>query len=105
MNVPSHLHRPAINDYFYGFILAIILTVIPFAMVAFGDIDRGPTLVLVTILAAVQMVVHIRFFLHYSTARTPLEARIALAFAVGIGVILIAGCIWVMSDLHYRMMP
>ena len=103
--VPPHLHKPAISDYVYGFVLAIILTVIPFAMVAFGEIDRVPTLVLVTILAVVQMVVHFRFFLHYSTDRTPMEAKIALAFSVGIGVILIAGCIWIMSDLHYRMMP
>ncbi len=105
MNVPPHLTRPHLTDYVYGYIFAIILTAFPFAMVAFGNIARTETIVIVTIFAVIQMGFHIRFFLHYSNERTPLEARIALFFAALMGVVMLAGCIWVMSDLHFRMMP
>jgi len=105
MKIPPHLRKPDLEDYLYGFILAVILTVIAFSLVAFGGISKGQTLVLVTALAIIQIAVHLHFFLHYSKKRTPIEARIALALSIFIGMVLVAGSLWVMADLHHRMMP
>ncbi len=103
--LPPHLNKPHGNDYASGFILALVLTIIPFSLVAFGDIKKAEAMVLIVVLAVIQMGVHLRFFLHYSTKRAPIEATIALAFSLFVCGVMIAGCIWVMSDLHYRMMP
>lgn len=103
--IPFHLRKPHISDYINGFLLAVILTVIPFATIAYSDIERGPALLMVTVFGVLQIGVHLRYFLHYSTKRVPLEVTVALALAVLMGVVLIAGGIWVMTDLHFRMMP
>ena len=50
------------------------------------------------------MAVHLRYFMHYLTKRVPIEATIALAMGIFMGSVIIAGAIWVMYDLNYRMM-
>lgn len=103
--IPPYLVRPKLHEYAYGMILAVLLTAIPFAIVAYGDIGKGPALIVIAALAALQMGVHLRYFLHISTDRTPADARIALALALLMGAVLIGGCLWVMTDLGHRMMP
>lgn len=103
--IPVHLRRPHLGDYANGFLLAVILTIVPFAIVAFTEIERGPALVMIAVLAALQMGVHLRYFLHYSTKRVPFEASVALALSLFMSAVLVAGCIWIMADLHHRMMP
>ncbi len=103
-DVPFYRQVPHLNDYFTGFFLAVVLTAIPFYVVAGGDIGKSAVMVLVSAFAVVQAIIHLRYFLHYSTKRVPLEATIALALAILIGAIIIAGAMWVMYDLNYRMM-
>lgn len=103
-DTPFFLRKPSLGDYFTGFFLAIVLTAIPFWVVIAGDIGKSAAMVLVAVFAVIQMVAQLRFFLHYSTKRMPLEATIALALAIVIGGVIIAGAIWVMYDLNYRMM-
>ncbi|MFV0643532.1 MAG: cytochrome o ubiquinol oxidase subunit IV [Sphingomonadaceae bacterium] len=102
--IPFYRQRPQLKDYITGFLLAVVLTVLPFWVVYAGGVSRGGTLVFIAICAIVQMGVHLRFFMHYSTRRVPKEASIALTLAIFIGGIIIAGAIWVMYDLNYRMM-
>ncbi len=103
--IPFHLRKPHISDYINGFILAVVLTVVPFSVVAFADIDRGPALLLIAVLAVVQIIVHMRYFLHYTTKRVPFEAQVGLALAIIMSFFFVGGGIWVMTDLHHRMMP
>ena len=58
----------------------------------------------IAILAVVQVVVHLRFFLHLDLKSTPRENVLALAFAVVLICIMIGGSLWIMLDLHERMM-
>ncbi len=103
-DLPFYLQKPKLGDYFTGFVLAIVLSAIPFWVVAAGEGSRASTMVLIAACAVVQMAVHLRFFMHYITKRVPVEATIALALAVVIGAVIIGGAIWVMYDLNYRMM-
>lgn len=103
-----HLVKPQLSEYIAGFTMAVILTAVPFVLVAFGGwgfIDRGAIMTLVALFAAVQVMVHMRYFLHWSSSRTPVEASIAAVFVAIVSAIMIGGAIWVMSDLHMRMMP
>lgn len=103
-NVPFYLRKPKINDYFTGFLLAIVLTAVPFWVVASGDVNKKSAMVLIAAFAVIQMGVQLRFFMHYMTKRVPIEASIALGLAIVMGSIIIGGAIWVMYDLNYRMM-
>jgi cytochrome o ubiquinol oxidase operon protein cyoD len=103
--IPFHLRRPHVSDYVNGFLLAIILTVIPFVVVGMTQIERGPAILMITVFAVLQVGVHLRYFLHYSTKVVPIEAQIGLGLAIFMAAVMIAGGIWVMTDLHHRMMP
>ncbi|MCY6380907.1 cytochrome o ubiquinol oxidase subunit IV [Hoeflea prorocentri] len=96
----THTYR----SYLTGFILALILTAIPFALVWTGAMAVGTTLVIIAIAAVVQMLVHMYFFLHLNLRTTPRENLLALAFAAVLIFIMVGGSLWIMFDLHHRMM-
>ena len=60
-----------IRPYLIGLGLALILTAIPFALVATHALPRLTTLVIIAIAAVVQIVVHLGFFLHIGFRSTP----------------------------------
>ena len=59
------------QPYLKGFVLALVLTGIPFGLVAAGLLPPFTTLVVIAILAVVQVVVHLRYFLHIDLKSTP----------------------------------
>ena len=61
--------------------------------------------VALAVLAVAQMGVHLVFFLHITTGPDHLNNVLALAFGVLIVVLLIAGSLWIMSNLNHNMMP
>lgn len=93
-----------LKPYLIGLVLAVILTAIPFALVATGALPRETALVVIAALAVVQILVHLRFFLHIDLKTTPRENLVALAFAVVLICIMVGGSLWIMFDLYHRMM-
>jgi cytochrome o ubiquinol oxidase operon protein cyoD len=57
------------------------------------------------VLAIAQMGVHLVFFLHITTAPDKTNNVLALAFGVLIVFLVIAGSLWIMSNLNGNMMP
>jgi cytochrome o ubiquinol oxidase subunit IV len=94
----------SIKPYLIGLGLAVILTAIPFALVASGALARGTTLIIIAVAAIVQILVHLGFFLHIGFRTTPRENLIALAFAGVLIFFMVGGTLWIMFDLYYRMM-
>jgi cytochrome o ubiquinol oxidase operon protein cyoD len=92
------------TSYLIGFGLAILLTAIPFAIVGFGLMPARAALIVIAILAVVQVLVHLYFFLHLDPRSAPGENILALGFAVVLVFIMIGGSLWIMFDLNYRMM-
>ncbi|WMR46688.1 cytochrome o ubiquinol oxidase subunit IV, partial [Stenotrophomonas maltophilia] len=74
-----------VKSYLIGFVLAVVLTVIPFWMVMSGDFSRTVNGVVIAITAVLQMLVHLVFFLHLGDVRigTRLEGQGDLRTAVG----------------------
>jgi cytochrome o ubiquinol oxidase subunit IV len=96
----------SMRDYAIGFVLAVILTVIPFALVMGGVIQSSTTTALVILaLGAVQMVVHMVYFLHMNSKSEGGWNMLALMFTLIIVVITLVGSIWVMHHLNKNMMP
>ena len=92
------------RPYLIGIVLALILTAIPFWLVYDGTFPRETLLMIIAAFAVVQILVHLRFFLHIDFKTTPRENLIALAFAVVLICIMVGGSLWIMFDLYHRMM-
>ena len=95
-------HGHSLKNYLIGFALAVVLTAIPFALVAMGVLPRSTTFVIVALAAIAQILVHLRFFLNLGLASTPRENLLAMAFAAVLIVIMVGGSMWIMFDLDYR---
>lgn len=92
------------RPYITGFIFALVLTGIPFALVAMELLPRMTMLVVIAVLAIVQVVVHLRYFLHIDLKATPRENILVMAFAAVLIFIMVGGSLWIMLDLNARMM-
>ena len=94
----------SLKNYVAGFILAVLLTVISFGLVWFHVVSKQITLVGLAILAALQIFVHLRFFLHLDKSVSQRWNVLSFAFTAVLLLIFIAGTIWVMFTLNSRMM-
>lgn len=103
--IPGGMHF-SLRGYATGFLLSVVLTAIPFWLVMRGVLP-DPTVTAVAILAfaAVQIVVHMVFFLHMSPKSEGGWNMLALIFTLVLVVITLAGSLWVMHHLNANMMP
>ena len=94
------------KGYVTGFVLSVILTAIPFWLVM-GNVldDTLKTSIVIMALAAVQIVVHMIYFLHMNTKSEGGWTFLALLFTLTLVVITLVGSIWVMYHMDQNMMP
>jgi cytochrome o ubiquinol oxidase operon protein cyoD len=94
------------ESYLIGFGLSVILTAIPFWLVMSGVLgDKQLTGLAITVLAAIQIVVHMVYFLHMNTRSEGGWTMMALIFTIIMVVIGLTGTLWVMHHLNVNMMP
>jgi cytochrome o ubiquinol oxidase operon protein cyoD len=102
----EHTAHGSMKDYVIGFVLAVLLTAIPFWLVMTKAIESSSTMGLVLLaFAAVQIVVHIVYFLHMNSKSEGGWNMLALIFTVVIVGITLAGSLWVMYHMNHNMMP
>jgi cytochrome o ubiquinol oxidase operon protein cyoD len=94
------------KGYMTGFVLSVILTAIPF-WVVMGKVfeDSSTTALVILGLAAVQIVVHMIYFLHMNARSEGGWTMLALIFTLVLVVITLSGSLWVMYHLNVNMMP
>ncbi len=99
-------YHATVGGYAIGFVLSVILTAIPFWLVM-NKVIASPAVTAAVILgfAAVQVVVHVVYFLHLDAKSEQGWNMLATIFTVVLLVILIAGSIWVMHNMNTHMMP
>ena len=97
--------RGSLKAYATGFILSVVLTIIPFALVMLGALPRSAVLIGILSAAVVQMLVHIHYFLHLDTSSELRWNLLALIFALLIMILFVGGTIWIMYHLNYRLQP
>jgi cytochrome o ubiquinol oxidase operon protein cyoD len=89
--------------YTTGFVLAIILTAISF-WAANTSLLWPPGVPLgLAVLAIAQMGVHLVFFIHITTGRDNTNNVLALAFGILIVLLVVAGSLWIMTNLNANM--
>ncbi len=109
---PDHGHahteggHGSVKAYVTGFVLSVILTVIPFWLVMGNTLDNSlVTTLVVLVLGGVQMVVHLVYFLHMNTKSEGGWTFMAMIFTVTLVAILLSGSVWVMYHMNRNMMP
>ncbi len=102
----GHDYHASFGGYAKGFLLSVILTAIPFWLVMTKALPT-PAMTAAVILgfAAVQVIVHMVYFLHLNAKVEQGWTMLALVFTAILVVILLAGSTWVMAHMNANMMP
>ena len=113
--------------YLTGFVFALLLTLLAFGLVivgrggSLGSIDkvldifryvevitgkmpRHLIIVGVIVLAILQILVHLRYFLHLGFGSPQNWNLLAILFALFIIIIMVGGTLWIMNDLNGQML-
>ena len=94
----------SVKSYAIGFILSVILTLIPFGLVMYPTLPKSITLMIVLAFAVIQVLVHLVYFLHLDRSKEQRDNVIAFVFA-GLVILLLVGLsIWIMFSIHTYMM-
>ena len=107
-NAHSHDSHDAshgsVKTYAIGFILSVILTLIPFGLVMYPTLPKSITLMIVLAFAVIQVLVHLVYFLHLDRSKEQRENVIAFVFAGLVIVLLVGLSLWIMFSIHTYMM-
>lgn len=102
----EHADHGSLKSYSKGFILSVILTAIPFWLVMGKVITKSSdTAIVLLALGAIQIVVHMIYFLHMNTKSERGWSVLSLIFTIMVVVIMLSGSLWVMYHLNHNMMP
>ncbi|AKI03531.1 heme/copper-type cytochrome/quinol oxidase, subunit 4 (plasmid) [Hoeflea sp. IMCC20628] len=101
MSEPNY--QQEVRGYLTGFGLALVLTLVPFALVLRGDLSPLATLIVLGGCGLAQFVVQLRFFLHIDLRRQKREDLQLILFSVLLLVIMAGGTIWIIGNLGMRM--
>jgi cytochrome o ubiquinol oxidase operon protein cyoD len=94
-----------IRTYAIGLALAILLTVISFTLPTTHLVWAPGLPVALVVFAIAQMGVHLVFFLHITTGPDNTNNVLALAFGVLMVTLVIAGSLFIMTNLNQNMAP
>jgi cytochrome o ubiquinol oxidase subunit IV len=96
--------RGNLKSYLTSFVLSLLLTAIPFALVMSGALPPSAALAGIISAGVVQILVHLHYFLHLDTSSAARWNVLALIFTLLIMILFVGGTIWIMSSLYSRMM-
>lgn len=99
---PSQQERREFRSYVWGIAVALLLTLVPFALVHWAEVPRFPLLNVIGAFALVQMIVHFRFFLHIRLSGRREDLQLIL-FSTVVLIIMVGGTVWIMGGLALRM--
>lgn len=95
----------SVKSYIVGFILSIILTVIPYYLVVHHAMAFDKLVITVMAIAILQLLVQVIYFLHLSFKGEEYGKTLSFIFTLVVVFILVGGTIWIMWSLYERMMP
>ncbi len=102
----ADLPHATLRGYLIGFVLATVLTIIPFWLVM-GHVlqSKEATILIVLGLGVAQILVHMVYFLHLNTSSEGGWNMLALIFTVVLVVIVLGASSWVILNENAHMMP
>ncbi len=94
----------SLKSYIVGFILSILLTIIPYYLVVNHGLAHDVTILAIVGLGVLQLLVQLVFFLHLNTSSEQRWNLMTFVFTVLILAIIVIGSLWIMWNLDYNMM-
>lgn len=94
----------SVKSYLIGFVLSVVLTAIPFWIVMTGNFSKAITFYSVIALAVVQIVVHLKYFLHLDFSVRGRMDTFAFLFTALIIVMVVGLSIWIIYSANAMMM-
>jgi cytochrome o ubiquinol oxidase operon protein cyoD len=101
---PEESGHGTYKSYFLGFVLSIILTLASYGVVKGQLFLPSTSYITISVLALVQLLVQLIFFLHITEEKKPRLNLISFLFTLILIIILVGGSLWVMYNLNYNMM-
>lgn len=95
----------SLKSYTIGFVLSIVLTIIPIVVVMNDLMSKTATFVTILIAAVLQFAIQLIFFMHLREEDSPRFNLISLVFGLVIIVTVVVGSIWIMlnnSVVHFH---
>lgn len=92
------------RSYLVGFALAVFFTLISFSLIWVEGIPKATAVAGLFVAALLQMLVHLRYFLHLDSSSGQRWNVVLLAFTALLVFIFIGGTMWVMYSLNSNMM-
>ncbi|MEI7025552.1 cytochrome o ubiquinol oxidase subunit IV [Paenibacillus sp. y28] len=96
-NSHGHESHGSLKSYVIGFLLSIVLTIIPLVVVLNGMMGKTATLALILIAAILQFVVQLFFFMHLREGENAHWNMMVLILGLIILLTIVAGSIWIMT--------
>lgn len=90
-------HHGSIKAYVIGFILSIVLTIIPLMLVLDHLLAKTALIVSILLAAVLQFVIQLFFFMHIRDGEGPKYNAAALILGIVFVVTIVSGSIWIMS--------
>ena len=94
-----------LKAYVIGFVASLLLTSASFVIVLTQLLPQRELIFALAILALVQAVFQLIYFLHVGQEAKPQWETVVFYFMLIILFILVAGSLWITYDLNYRVMP
>ncbi len=95
----------SLKSYVTGFLLSLVLTGLSFGAVMSGLLPRDAILPAITVLAVVQLLVQLVFFLHLGTAPESRSNTTIFLLTIMLIAIIVSGSLWVIHNANINMMP
>jgi len=95
----------SLRSYVWGFMLSLGLTGLSFGAVMSGVLPAEAILPVITVLAVVQLLVQLVFFLHLGTAPDQRSNTTIFLLTIMLIAIIVSGSLWVIHNANVNMMP
>ena len=93
-----------VKSYIVGFIISLVLTIIPFLIVANHWLSNNASYMTIGLFALAQLFIQLVFFLHLSFKSSAKWNLNVFLFTLVVVLILVLGTLWIMVNLDYFMM-
>ncbi|CAL4043178.1 Cytochrome bo(3) ubiquinol oxidase subunit 4 [Buchnera aphidicola (Phyllaphis fagi)] len=101
----NNILNKEIKFYIIGFFISFILTIIPFILVIKKKYfySKNFLLIVLVLSACLQILVHLKYFLHLNFSKKNYWNLIFLIFSIIVIFIIILGSVWIMWNLHHNL--
>lgn len=94
----------SVRSYLIGFVLSVVLTALPFWAIMTGQFEKSTAIPLVVIMAVIQVIVHLKYFLHLDFTPAGKANTFAFLFTALIIVMVVGLSVWIIYSANAMMM-